>query len=83
MWRASSDWVQPLSFKAACKRLAKSIRIASEALPTTLKAARRWGMVLLRHVVTLEYWYDPNRCPSGCSRAHEVCCRTLFGNASE
>src|SRR5262245_18445136 len=27
--RASSDWVQPLSLKAACKRLANSIRIAS------------------------------------------------------
>src|SRR5262245_17503446 len=27
--RASSDWVQPLSFRAACNRRANSIRIAS------------------------------------------------------
>jgi hypothetical protein len=48
MRRASSDWVQPLSFKAACKRLANSIRIASggdadDTVPLSGKSRYRLG----------------------------------------
>jgi hypothetical protein len=58
MRRASSDWVQPLSFRAACNRRANSIRIASGGAPHDAKPLRGGGMVLLRHAVTLEHWYD-------------------------
>jgi hypothetical protein len=40
-------------------------------------------MVLLGHVVTLEYWYDRLvKLVISLFRAYEVCCRTLFVNSS-